>query len=519
MKFSHLLTTLLAAAVTSSAGASDAPTLNLGDMPDSFLWHVRSITIKCHDNDPDLLHYKSAKFPYKWRYNYERDGNPPGGRIIMFQADVLGDEQLEYGLLHTLEEQPRHWFIYDSNMQYCTTLPYQQVHQVAQKKKQVITEYLTTLHELLSTDSPRWLTEVEHEGYRDNTEKGIEYSRYLTPHEALTKLNEHLGIKNAPTDTEIPAPLFPTRLKHYNDITKPKSIEIITIDIPEGELPLPTLKSAPTALLQHLLNSEFRFGFGEQYSLEPELTGETIGGELQVKLHDLFGGPEPEYLLHYHAPLCYGEEAPSHPVTFIFDHKGNYCYTINNDLHAWVGLFHPIWAAVRKDDYTSAEDSWEGDMHFRGARIGGLHRIWRQLELHEDYARLVIWDSFDSWDEKEPEKHSTPPRQTELICTKEGNYLSQSLCSIGRPSHFRYMNFALVLQRMCDSDMRHPEVPHLYSPCIRTSLHEFLTSDKPRWVQDTLADDMKSAADAYTQEEALRVLKEELQRRGIQPQQ
>ena len=58
--------------------------------------------------------------------------------------------------------------------------------------------------------------------------------------------------------------------------------------------------------------------------------------------------------------------------------------------------------------------------------------------------------------------------------------------------------------------MRHPDKPYIISPTYRTSLYEFLTQKHPRWVQGEVPADMQPAPGTYTDQEAIRALREQL---------
>lgn len=320
-------------------------------------------------------------------------------------------------------------------------------------------------------------------------------------------LNKHLGIAAAPADANIPSPLFPTRIVHYDDLPPKKEVKYTELPAPKGRPPLPNLQTAPKVLLSYLLSCFDSFDF-EDVQNEYELTSETRGGEIRVMMQDLFGGPEAEYLLTYHAPLCYGTKAPAHTPTFVFDHNGTYHYTINNAPYDTVPIFHMLWNSVRNTDHTAGEFAWEKTRYENGVRY-----IWYQHELREKYARLIIWHSYDCFDKSG--NYSTPPRQIELICTADGTFRTDSSCAAGRPGCFRFIEYKRVLEHVCDESMRTPEQPHTSSPFIRTSLHEFLTCPHPRWIVtdkiDKLPEDMRKAAGTLTSQEAINILQKHVQ--------
>lgn len=495
------------------ASPTDAPALRLNDMPEALLWNVRSTALRLCGMKP--APHLTSRFPEAWRPGHSSCNSiPPGGLIVLQIADIDGDSQPEYVLHHSIETymiMNGTAFVCDTSLHYRCTIPLSQFYKAASSGRQSRKVYATTLHELLSCDTPRWieLREASHSHYRDAIGTDADYMHFLTPDEALKKLNERLGLPVTPSDTDIPCPLFPTRLKHYKNLPPHSNMGCVHVPLPEGELPLPTLQNAPKTLLHHLLSCSAEFDFEDQVQNEYELTNETRGGEIRVIMRDLFGGPEAEYMLTYHAPLCYGGEAPSHPPTFIFDHNGCYRYTIHNSVNEQVPIFHQLSEAVKKGQYTAGEDTWEKTRFENGVRY-----IWYQHELHETYARLVIWHSFECFDKKND--LSTPPQQIELICTADGIFRTDSTCAAGRPANFRFMDYNYLLHYICESDLRLPQQPSVNSPYIRTSLHEFLTNTKPRWIvtEDAgkLPEEMRNAAATYTTPEAVRALNEHLQK-------
>lgn len=497
-------------ALPTCAAPVNPTALRLNDLPAPLLWNIRSSALRLCGGEP--VTYTRNTFPAGWRPNYVNAGTPPGGLVIVRAVDLTGDAQPEYVLSHSIEGgeyQARTGYVCDSSLNYRATIPLSQLSETYKEKLKQQKVYAATLHDMLSSDSPRWLelTYPNHFAYRDRVGHGVDYSQYMMPEQALHLLNKHLGIATAPPDANIPSPLFPTRIVHYGDLPPKKEAKYTELPAPKGQPPLPNLQTAPKVLLSYLLSCAASFDF-EDVQNEYEQTSETRGGEIRVMMQDLFGGSEPEYLLTYHAPLSYGTEAPAHTPTFVFDHKGIYHYTINNAPYDTVPIFHMLWNSVRNTDHTAGEFTWEKTKFENGVRY-----IWYQHELREKYARLIIWHSYDCFDKSG--NYSTPPRQIELICTANGTFRTDSSCAAGRPGCFRFIEYQRVLEHVCNESMRTPEQPHTDSPFIRTSLHEFLTRPHPRWIVtdeiDKLPEDMRTAAGTFTTQEAINILQKHVQ--------
>lgn len=364
--------------------------------------------------------------------------------------------------------------------------------------------YATTLHELLTVPSPRWVqissfvSNFPHFRYRDAAGLNADDTREcLTPFEALEKLNQHLGVEPARNREDIPCPLFPTKRVHVNTLPfNPKKV-VHKVTVPEGMPPLPSLKTAPQALLQHLYMAAPKFEFeSDAGGFE---RGTYPGGELQVELLDVFGDSAPELLVRYVEPLVWALDRGPESVTFVLDSRGRYRYAIRKGGHlmAFSGWPEYKTGSITRGEFALNKNYGREPVSF-----------WGQHEKNESYARLVAW--VDAKADSGSGEEAQPPQQMEVICTPEGEYPSTTSCHVGRPAYWRFLDFRQVVDYISSPDMRHPAMPYWETPVLRTSLYEFLTREKPRWVPGDLPEDMIPAPQSYTTQEARRVLRERL---------
>ena len=592
------------ASVFASAAWGNVLECNLNDMPEAFLWHLRSVVQRIEGEG-------TLRSPISVNWHPDKCGasTPPGSLVLMLKGDFIGDEKPEFAFCTMLETEnsERRLFLCSSEREYLYSIPtiylcgggkegdvwrgeaimnlpakpsaagtrwmqwelgprsaragiwvdtaiegrYRStacsivlhtrngefegnnsvfhpnsgvpLHERIAKRmeehrknptfrtqfrrninKAYAEVYATTLHELLTSSKPAWVQvrsfypNSAHFEYRDALNLENESTKdYLTPKQALQKLNEYLGIeKVTPTQGALPCPLFPTLLTPVKNLPFNPPAVYQQVDEPTEMPTLPTLQTAPPALLQHLYHASSLFAFEGDREDFPK--GSYPGGELHVQLIDIFGDEKPEMLLSYLEPEYYGER-PEPPLCLIFDSQGQYRYMPGRNRHSrFFG-----WPRYKHGDETRSELNSENfDNYSRESTF-----TWYQNEQREQYARQVLWTC--SGTVNEPDENPTL-QQHEMLCTPNGVFCSTSPCHVGRPDTWYFLNFREVLKYVCQSDLRHPDKPYIISPTYRTSLYEFLTQKHPRWVQREVPADMQPAPGTYTDQEAIRVLREQL---------